>query len=224
MCLGVSPVGRVIAIDGPSGAGKSTIAKKVAEAVGFDYLDTGALYRAIALGLRESGLDETATDGEIEKILGELKVSFTGGRTMLNGKDVSDDIRTPQAGHYSSVFSARTSVRDFLMPAQRRAAEDADLVAEGRDMGTVVFPDAWRKFFLVATVEARAGRRFRQLADAGKPVSQEDAIADVTERDRRDSSRDIAPLIKAPDAVEIDNSELSIKDVLDLIMKEVSRG
>jgi len=223
MCLRESQVGRVIAIDGPSGAGKSTIAKKVAEVAGFDYLDTGALYRAIALGIRESGLDETALDSEIGKVLVDMDVRFAGGRTMLNGKDVSDAIRTPEAGHHSSVFSARKPVRDFLMPVQRKAAEQADLVAEGRDMGTVVFPDAWKKFFLVATVEARAERRFRQLADDGKPVSMEMAIADVTDRDKRDSSRDIAPLAKAPDAIEIDNSELTINDVLERMMEEVSR-
>jgi len=217
-------VGKVITIDGPSGAGKSTIARKVAEAAGFDYLDTGALYRAIALGLRGAGLDEGASDTQVEAALGKLEVRFTGGRTILNDRDVSEDIRTPEAGHYSSVFSARRPVRDFLMPVQHKAAEEADLVAEGRDMGTVVFPHAWRKFFLVATVEARAQRRFLQLADSGNPASMQEAMNDVVDRDRRDSSRDIAPLARAHDAMEIDNSGLTIEEVLHKIMSEVSRG
>lgn len=217
-------MGRVIAIDGPSGAGKSTIAKMVAKAVGFDYLDTGALYRAIALGLRNCGLDEGSTDADISARLGQLDVRFSKGRTFLNDSDVSDDIRTPEAGHFSSVFSARKPVRDFLMPVQQRAALEADLVAEGRDMGTVVFPDAWLKIFLVATVEARAQRRFMQLQDSGKPISREEAMRDVVERDTRDSSRDLAPLMKPADAVEVDNSTLSIDEVLERIMKEVSKA
>jgi cytidylate kinase len=214
----------VIAIDGPSGAGKSTIAKMVAKAAGLDYLDTGALYRAIALGLRHAGLDESASDDEINAALRQMDVVFSGGRTLLGGRDVSDDIRTPEAGHYSSVFSARGPVREFLMPVQQKAALDSDLVAEGRDMGTVVFPDARVKIFLVASVEARADRRFRQLEDAGNPVSREEAMKDVVERDSRDSSRDLAPLVKADDAVEVDNSELTIEEVLERIMKEVARA
>lgn len=216
------PLGRVIAIDGPSGAGKSTIARMVAKASGFSCLDTGALYRAIALGLREASLDEGASDAEIKDALARTSVRFSAGLTILNGKDVSDEIRTPEAGHYSSVFSAREPVREFLMPVQRKAAEDEDLVAEGRDMGTVVFPGAWKKIFLVAGVDARAERRYRQLLESGKPVSRQEAMKDVVERDRRDSSRDIAPLRKADDAIEIDNSHLSIEEVLDLIMKEVA--
>jgi cytidylate kinase len=214
----------VIAIDGPSGAGKSTIAKKVAEALGFDYLDTGALYRATALGLRDAGLDEGSTDAEVFAALRHMDVEFIGGRTMLKGRDVSEEIRTPEAGHYSSVFSARKPVRDFLLPVQQKAAREFDLVAEGRDMGTIVFPDAWIKIFLVASVEARAKRRHLQLLGSASPVSSEEARRDVVERDARDSSRDLAPLARAADALEIDNSELSINEVLERIMQEVPRA
>lgn len=216
-------MGRVIAIDGPSGAGKSTLARQVAEAAGFAYLDTGALYRATALGLVRAGLVQESTDDEIAKALKGLIVEFAGGRAVLNGEDVSDAIRTTEAGRYSSIFSARRPVRDFLMPVQQRAAEHADLVAEGRDMGTVVFPRAWRKFYLVASVEARAQRRFSQLADTPNAVSMQDAMRDVVERDERDSSRDIAPLAKAPDAVEIDSSNLTVREVFDSIMNEVRK-
>ena len=215
-------MGKVIAIDGPSGAGKSTLAKMLSEATGFDYLDTGALYRATALGLVRAGLGEDATDEGIVSALKNLNVQFSGGKAMLNGLDVSDKIRTPEAGHYSSVFSARRLVRDFLMPVQQRAAEDADLVAEGRDMGTVVFPDAWKKFYLVATLEARADRRFRQLMDTDKPITVEEAARDVSERDERDSSRDIAPLAKAADAIEIESSGLQVDEVFGLMIREVS--
>lgn len=215
-------MGRVIAIDGPSGAGKSTLAKRVAAATGFDYLDTGALYRATALGLVRAGLTQESSDDDISDALKRMDVEFAGGRAVLNGEDVSDLIRTTEAGHYSSVFSARRPVRDFLMPVQQRAAENADLVTEGRDMGTVVFPGAWRKFYLVATVEARAGRRFTQLAETPNAVSMQEAMRDVVERDMRDSSRDIAPLSKALDAMEIDSSNLSVQEVFERIMNEVN--
>lgn len=214
-------VGKVIAIDGPSGVGKSTLARMLSESTGFDYLDTGALYRATALGLVRAGLDEDATDEEIAGALEKMSVEFKGGKAMLDGKDVSGKIRTPEAGHYSSVFSARRPVRDFLMPVQQRAARDSNLVAEGRDMGTVVFPDAWKKFYLVATLEERADRRFRQLRDTDKPITSKEAARDVSERDERDSSRDIAPLARAADAIEIESSGISVDEVFGLMIREV---
>jgi cytidylate kinase len=214
-------VGRVIAIDGPSGAGKSTVAKMLAEMLGMNYLDTGALYRAVAVGLNGLGIKPEDSDEQISNALGKMSVSFRGGKAYLNGKDVSEEIRTPEAGHFSSVFSARRPVREFLHPVQRDAAEASDLVAEGRDMTTVIFKDAWRKFYLDASVEARSKRRFKQLRQNGVGISMEEATKDVTERDKRDSSRDLAPLRVADDAVYIDSSDMELEQVMKAVLDAV---
>lgn len=197
---------RVVAIDGPSGAGKSTIARGLARELGFDYLDTGALYRALGLHLVRSGVAEDAPDDAVAAALASASVEFLRGGVLLNGADVSDEIRTPEAGHYASVFSAREPVRRFLMAIQRDAALKADLVAEGRDMTTVVFPDAWVKIYLDASVEERARRRTLELQSKGFAVSEEKIRAEIAERDARDSSRAIAPLKRAPDAHYIDST------------------
>ncbi|MEJ2314010.1 MAG: (d)CMP kinase [Nitrospirota bacterium] len=214
-------MGRVIAIDGPSGAGKSTVAKMLAEMMGMDYLDTGALYRAVALGLTSLGISSDDPERKISEHLENIDVSFRDGRVFLNGQDVSEEIRTTEAGHLSSVFSARKAVRDFLLPVQRRAAQDSDLVAEGRDMTTVVFPEAWRKFYLDASVEARAQRRYLQLRQNGVPATMEDAERDIVERDKRDSSRDLAPLRVADDAVYIDTSDMPLEEVMKAMLGSV---
>jgi cytidylate kinase len=214
-------VGKVIAIDGPSGAGKSTVAKMLAEMLGMDYLDTGALYRAVAVGLNGLGIKPEDSDEQISNALGKMSVSFSGGKAYLNGKDVSEEIRTPEAGHFSSVFSARRPVREFLHPVQRDATEASDLVAEGRDMTTVVFKDAWRKFYLDASVEARSKRRFKQLRQNGVGISMEEATKDVTERDKRDSSRDLAPLRVADDAIYIDSSDMELEEVMKTVLDAV---
>ncbi|MEJ2323253.1 MAG: (d)CMP kinase [Nitrospirota bacterium] len=214
-------MGRVIAIDGPSGAGKSTVAKMLAEMMGMDYLDTGALYRAVALGLTSLGISSDDPERKISEHLENIDVSFRDGRVFLNGQDVSEEIRTTEAGHLSSVFSARKAVRDFLLPVQRRAAQDSDLVAEGRDMTTVVFPEAWRKFYLDASVEARAQRRYLQLRQNGVPATMEDAERDIVERDKRDSSRDLAPLRVADDAVYIDTSDMTLEEVMKAMLGSV---
>jgi cytidylate kinase len=214
-------VGRVIAIDGPSGAGKSTVAKMLAEMLGMDYLDTGAMYRAVAIGLNELGIKPEDSDEEISNALGNMSISFSGGKAYLNGRDVSVEIRTPEAGHLSSVFSARRPVREFLHPVQRAAAKDSDLVAEGRDMTTVVFKDAWRKFYLDASVEARSRRRFEQLRQNGVSISMGEATKDVTERDKRDSSRDLAPLRVADDAIFIDSSDMKLEEVMKTVLDAV---
>jgi len=211
-------VKRVIAIDGPSGAGKSTIAKAVASKLGFCYLDTGALYRATALGLMGAGLNEGSSDDQIAQALKALDVEFIVGRVHLNGKDVEDKIRDTRVGHFSSVFSARGPVRAFLLPSQKAAAENDDLVVEGRDMTTVVFPGAWVRVFLDASIDSRARRRYQQLKEQGADVDIRSAVRDVKDRDERDSSRDIAPLIKSPDAHHIDSSGMDIDTVVNMVI------
>jgi len=215
---------RIVAIDGPSGAGKSTIAKKLAEELGFDYLDTGALYRAIGLELLRKGLNETATDAQIASALKRTKVGFVGGRVLLNGSDVSDEIRSPEASHFASVFSARKPVRKFLLGTQRDAACLSDLVAEGRDMTTVVFPEAQAKIYLDASVEERTRRRTIELLSKGFEVDEEKIRLDIIERDSRDSARDEAPLRKADDAVLIDSTGLAIPEVLERILAVVKEA
>lgn len=215
---------KVVAIDGPSGAGKSTMAKRLAEELGFRYLDTGALYRAVALGLINEGLTESSSDNEIVRALERMRLEMHHGVVYVNGKDVSVEIRATQMGHYSSVFSARRPVREYLMPVQKAAAEDDDIVAEGRDMTTVIFPDAWRKFYLDATVEARAKRRFDQLQGTPNAVDMAQAERDVVERDERDSSRDIAPLRRAEDAIYIDSSSMDKEEVVRLMRDHVSKA
>jgi cytidylate kinase len=214
-------MGKTIAIDGPSGAGKSTVARMVAKALGFRYLDTGALYRAAALGLRRQGVAVDASDEEISKALDSISLEFKDGEVYLNGEKVSIEIRTPEIGHLSSVFSARRPVRDYLLPVQQEAGSQHDLVAEGRDMATVVFPDSWGKFYLDADVESRARRRFLQLEGQGVPISMERAREDVVSRDERDSKRDLAPLRVAEDAVFLDTSRMSLEEVIQRVLAEV---
>ncbi|MBF0465834.1 MAG: (d)CMP kinase [Nitrospirae bacterium] len=210
---------KVIAIDGPAGAGKSTVAKELAKRLGYDYLDSGALYRALALKLMLAGLDGGASDDKIMNILKDTHIEFSNGKVYLDKADVSERIRTPETGHYTSVFSSKKVVRDFLLVLQKKAGSGADLVAEGRDMATVVFPDASSKFFITANEDIRAQRRFNQLN--GK-ISFADALKDVQERDKRDSERTVAPLMKAPDAIEIDTSHKDIETVLSEIMRELA--
>ncbi|MDP2156299.1 MAG: (d)CMP kinase [Nitrospirota bacterium] len=210
---------RVIAIDGPSGAGKSTIAKLLAEDLGYEYLDTGALYRAVALGLLRLGLNEEAGDVEITAALDKIEVSFRKGKVFLNHKDVSQEIRSPEASHFASVFSAHRLVRELLLDIQREALHHASLVAEGRDMTTVVFPYAHKKFYLDASAEERAERRTLEMNAKGYEISKEQIHLDIIERDARDSSRDLSPLRIAEDAVIIDSTGLSVQDVFIKILE-----
>lgn len=212
-------MGKVIAIDGPSGAGKSTIARMLAERLGFIYLDTGALYRAAALLFLQNGVKPEDNDDTLGMTLKSSEIKFDHGRIILNGKDVSADIRTPDVGHYSSVFSARKVVRDYLLNTQRRASHDDNLVVEGRDTTTVVFPDAYKKFYMEASITERTRRRYLQLKEMGIDVTEDKAERDVIERDERDRRRDLAPLKKAEDAVIIDSTNIGIEQVLDKIIE-----
>jgi cytidylate kinase len=214
-------MGRVIAIDGPSGAGKSTVARMLAARLGFVYLDTGALYRAVALLFLRKGIVPEDNDHVLAEALEPAEVRFRDGRVFLDGTDVSHDIRTPEVGHYSSVFSARKVVREFLLSVQRNASLDNDIVAEGRDTTTVIFPDAQKKFFMDATVAERTKRRYRQLKEMGLEVTEEKAQRDVVERDKRDRERDIAPLTKAKDAIIIDTTDRGIEQIVGNILEIV---
>jgi len=214
-------MGKVIAIDGPSGAGKSTVARMLAERLGFTYLDTGAFYRAVALLFLKKGITPDDDDKVLEVALRSTEIQFEQGKVILNERDVSSEIRTPEVGHYSSVFSSRKVVRDFLLDVQRNAASDHNLVVEGRDTTTVVFPGAYKKFYMNASMEERTRRRHRQLVEMGIQVTGADAEKDVRERDERDQGRDIAPLTKAKDAIIIETTGKSIEQILDTLMEVV---
>ena len=209
---------QVIAIDGPSGAGKTTIANLVAKELGFDYLDTGALYRTVAFALKNNGIGLEDSDDKLKDVLDNSHIAFNNGKVFLNGKDVSEDIRSSEIDHYSSVFSARKLIRDFLLEVQRDSALDADLVVEGRDTTTVVFPDAKKKIYLGASVKERAKRRYLQFREKRIDMSIDEARRNIIERDIRDSSREIAPLKIASDALLVDSSNLSVEQVLKKIL------
>jgi cytidylate kinase len=216
--------GFIIAIDGPSGAGKSTIAKVLADRLGYLYLDTGAMFRTVALKVKESGItldDEHALAEVCRKVNISFERSQDGGyRVFSNGEDVSDAIRTPEISMLTSRISARKAVRDILLQLQRRMGAAGGVVLEGRDIGTVVFPDADIKFFLSASAEERGKRRFLELRAKGESTTLEQTTAEVVQRDAQDERREHAPLRKAQDAVDIDTTSLSIEEVL-LMMEDI---
>jgi len=215
--------GCMVAIDGPAGAGKSTVARGVAERAGLTYIDTGAMYRAVAYRALRAGLQAGADDDAIGALAGELGFGFrdVGGASHLfvDGEDVEEPIRTPEVGNLSSPVSAIPAVREHLVAAQRRMAQTRPVVMEGRDIGTVVFPDALLKVFLTASAEERARRRYEQLCGRGEEVSFEQILADQRARDERDSTRAIAPLRKAEDAVEVDSDGMSAEEVIDRVVE-----
>lgn len=207
----------VIALDGPAGAGKSTIARKLARKLDISYLDTGALYRAIALYLDEKGISASETE-RIPGILEEISISLAGGKIILNGIDVSKKIRSPRIDSIVSAYAELGAVRDRLLDLQREQAKHTALVADGRDMGTVVFPDAQVKIFLSASAEIRARRRWLEQKDRGEDTTLEEVLDQVLRRDHIDSNRNIAPLKMAVDAIEVDSSNLSIEEVVERIL------
>lgn len=209
-----------IAIDGPAGAGKSTIAKALAQRLQYIYIDTGAMYRAIGLFTLRSGVDGRDAPGVIDllpKI--QLELCFLDGtqHILLNGEDVSREIRTPQASAYSSMVSAIPQVRSFLLEFQRSFARRSHVLMDGRDIGTVVLPDADCKIFLTASSEARARRRFDELRERGETASYEEILAAIRQRDEQDSSRAAAPLKAAEDAVVVDTTGCTLEESIEKV-------
>jgi cytidylate kinase len=207
----------VIAIDGPAGSGKGTVAQRVAARLGFHYLDSGALYRLVAVSASRHGIafDDAP---EVARLAVALDVAFEDGRVRLDGDDVTDAIRTEDAGTGASRVAAIPAVRDALLDRQRRFRMPPGLVADGRDMGSVVFPDAPLKVFLTASVEARAERRHKQLMEKGISVSIPILLRDLAERDARDAERAVAPLKATPDARLLDTTGLTIDQAVDRVV------
>jgi cytidylate kinase len=211
-----------VTIDGPAGSGKSTAARGRAARLGFDYLDTGAMFRAVGLALLDRGVD-SADGPAVAAVLGVIHVEMPPGRVLLDGRDVTDAIRSPTAAQMASKVAVVPAVRAFLAAEQRRIAAGRNIVCEGRDQGTAVFPDAAVKFFVTATPEARAERRFRELRAKGEAVTFDRVLADQRERDARDATREVAPMKAAADAVVIDTTGLSADDVLARLEEVVRR-
>jgi cytidylate kinase len=207
----------IVAIDGPAGAGKSTVARQLARRLGFSMIDTGAIYRAVALAARRAEIPWDDDDGLRKLLDAGLGLVFREDRVLLKGRDVTEALRTPEITRGASVVSARPVVREKLLGLQRELGLEAPrgAVLEGRDIGTVVFPDAQVKFFLTASDEARAQRRHSELAEKGLHVPLEDVLADQRQRDKDDTERTIAPLKSAPDAIVIDTTGLDLAEVVD---------
>ncbi len=210
----------IIAIDGPAGSGKTTTAKIVAEKLGYIYIDTGAMYRAVSLAWIHQNLeyDEKAVCELCDRIKIELKTGTQGQRTLIDGVDYSDDIRLPEVTKMVSPVSAIGYVRDAMVAQQRELGKSGGVVMDGRDIGTVVFPNAELKIFLVASIEARAKRRTMELKQKGIEADEKEIREQIIYRDNYDSTRAHSPLYKALDAIEIDTSELSILEQAELIL------
>ena len=211
-----------IAIDGPAGAGKSTIAKAVAKELEFMYVDTGAMYRAMALHLLRQGIvpgEEAQMDAACENA--EISIVYENGaqQVLLNGENVTGDLRREEVGNMASVSSARPRIREKLVELQRVLASQTDVVMDGRDIGTCVLPDADVKIYLTASARTRALRRCRELEEKGVSCVLEEIEADINDRDYRDMTREISPLRKAEDAVLVDSSEMSIEEVKEAIIR-----
>lgn len=212
-----------VAVDGPSGAGKSTLARAAAAALGFLYVDTGAIYRTVGLSVRDRGVDpgdEAAVAEMLPPLRIELRYDGEGGQRMfLNRRDVSGEIRLPEISRYASAVSALPVVRAYLMETQRDLARKHDVIMDGRDIGTVVLPDAEVKVFLTASAQARAQRRCRELEERGTPQPFEEVLRDIEDRDFRDTHREAAPLRRAEDAALLDTSALDFRQSLEALLE-----
>lgn len=207
-----------IAIDGPGGAGKSTIAKMVAEKMNMEYIDTGAMYRAIGWMFSKNNVN-TEDSAEVQDVLNRTAIDFDNGKIFLNGEDISGEIRTPEISKAASVCSKLPEVRSKLVALQREIAEGKSVVMDGRDIGTNVLPNAEVKIFLTADPMVRAKRRYDQLLESGKEADLNSIFEDIKERDYQDTHRELNPLQQAEDAVLLDTSDMTINQVLDEIMK-----
>jgi CMP/dCMP kinase len=214
----------IIAIDGPSGAGKSTLAKRLARELGFIYLDTGAMYRALALKVLRQGVD-LADDARLARLVESIEIDLQENNgtleVLLDGINVADEIRTPEVSQLASKVSALKIVRARMLDLQRRMGQHGRVVAEGRDIGTVVFPNAEMKIFLDASAEERARRRHAELRAAGRPADLSETLREMEERDKRDSERDLAPLRMADDALRIDSSNASADSVAAQVLAKI---
>lgn len=218
----------IVAIDGPAGSGKSTTARLVAERLGYLYLDTGAMYRAVAFALAQRAVesDEPEIGAQLEDMRLSLQHSPDGMHVLVDGEDVSESIRTPEIGALSSRISTYRAVREKLVAEQRRIAREyvqrgGGVVIEGRDIGTVVFPDADVKIFMVADPSIRARRRQEQLEAAGKILPLQSILQEIVERDRQDSEREISPLRRPDDAIDVDTTKSSVSEQVDFVIEKV---
>lgn len=213
-----------IAIDGPAGAGKSTIARKLAEKTGYIYVDTGALYRTVALSISRNGIDPldiSAVVSHIAEIAVDIKYIDGEQRVILNGEDVSELIRTPEVSMTASVTSAIPEVRAFLLGLQRKLAKEHNVVMDGRDIATVVLPDAKVKVFLTASPEIRARRRYDELVLKGQKVEFDDVLADIIKRDAQDMNREVAPLKPSAESVIVDTSDLDLEGAVNAMQNVI---
>ncbi|MCA9021756.1 MAG: (d)CMP kinase [Planctomycetaceae bacterium] len=210
----------IVTIDGPAGSGKSTAAKGLAERLGFEFLDTGAMYRCVAWAVIEKQVDP-ADEAAVVRVSQQIQIAFSDAHVLVNEEEVTGLIRTPEVTEVASVVAQYPGVREELVRLQRDAAAGTNIVSEGRDQGTVVFPDAFCKFFLVADPEERARRRHEELQAEGKEITVDEILQQIYQRDQRDEQRDVAPLKAADDALEINTSVLTIDEVLDQLEQTV---
>ncbi|HCO23009.1 (d)CMP kinase [Gimesia maris] len=210
----------IVTIDGPAGSGKSTAAKGLADRLGFEFLDTGAMYRCVAWAVLQKQVDP-ADEAAVVDLSRQIQISFSDAQVLVNDEEVTGLIRTPEVTEVASVVAQYPGVREELVRLQRDAASGTNIVSEGRDQGTVVFPDAFCKFFLVADPEERARRRHEELQSEGKDITVDEILQQIYQRDQRDEQRDVAPLKAADDALEINTSAVTIDEVLDRLEQTV---